>query len=201
MNFVGRPTGKKQNGDEPGYHMNQMDNISKYKLEDLVKIPHRERAEEWIANNILGFHKQVGMLYGTVSCKCTRVTCPQMTAGNKYVFLLSDPITKKPVDLSASEYIQHSLDWIQSQLDDSNVFPKTAEQEFPSNFVDICKMICKLLLRVFAHIYHHHSSHVKDLREERHMNTNMKHFIFFVKEFRLLTQNDLEPLPMDLLKS
>lgn len=194
MNFVDREPGKSsQNGQQLEYP-NQMDNISKYSLKELVKLPHRESAQEWIANNLLDFHKQVCMLYGTISKRCTRLTCPRMTAGNKYVFLWSDEGTKKPVDLSASEYIHHSLDWIQEQLNNQAIFPQTLDQNFPPNYIEVCRVICKRILRVFAHIYHHHLHEVKELKEDRHMNTNMKHFIYFVNEFDLISPNDLGPL-------
>lgn len=182
-------------GGQPDYP-NRMDNISKYNLKQLVKLPHRESAQEWIANNLLDFHKQVCMLYGTISKKCTRTTCPRMTAGNKYVFLWSDEETRKPIDISASEYIHLSLDWIQEQVNNQAIFPQTLDQNFPPDYMEHCRVICKRILRVFAHIYHHHLHEVKELKEDRHMNTNMKHFIYFVNEFDLISPGDLGPLKM-----
>ena len=52
---------------------------------------------------------------------------------------------------------------------------------FPKNFSQIAKTILKRLFRVYAHIYHQHFSEVVKLREEAHLNTSFKHFIFFVQ--------------------
>ena len=52
---------------------------------------------------------------------------------------------------------------------------------FPKNFSQIAKTILKRLFRVYAHIYHQHFSEVVTLREEAHLNTSFKHFIFFVQ--------------------
>lgn len=52
---------------------------------------------------------------------------------------------------------------------------------FPKNFSQIAKTILKRLFRVYAHIYHQHFPEVVRLREEAHLNTSFKHFIFFVQ--------------------
>ena len=52
---------------------------------------------------------------------------------------------------------------------------------FPKNFAQIAKTILKRLFRVYAHIYHQHFPEVVRLREEAHLNTSFKHFIFFVQ--------------------
>jgi len=53
-------------------------------LKDAVKLPDREDPNEWIANNIYDFHKQICMLYRTISEFCNSQSCSKMTAGKKY---------------------------------------------------------------------------------------------------------------------
>lgn len=166
---------------------------SKYDLKGAVRLPPREDKKEWVAYNLFDFHKQVCMLFGTISVHCTRDKCPDMTAGqNKYLWD-SDRIS---VDVCAYDYIARSLDWIEEQLSNENIFPteSTMDKYFPQNFVTICEQIARRLFRVFAHVYHHHLTHVRNAKIEAHMNTSLKHFIYFVKEFDLISAKELEPL-------
>lgn len=66
------------------------------------------------------------------------------------------------------------------QLDNQAVFPQEFTAQFPPNFVDVVRTIFKRLFRVYAHIYHSHFKHVVHLKEEAHLNTCFKHFIYFV---------------------
>jgi MOB kinase activator 1 len=86
------------------------------------------------------------------------------------------------------------MTWIQDQLDDEALFPSRIGVAFPKNFQESAKAIYKRLFRVYAHIYHHHFDEVKSLQEEAHLNTSFKHFVFFVKEFKLVPEQEFAPL-------
>ena len=162
---------------------------SKYDLAWAVKLPEREDPNEWIANNLSDFYKQIVLLYNTIECKPE--TCPKMTASRKYEYLWSTD--RRPIERCASDYTNHLLQWVQEQLDDEEIFPSmSVDKEFPDNFRQICETIARRLLRVFAHIYYHHKDSVRT--HEAHMNTSLKHFIYFVKEFNLVSVTELEPL-------
>lgn len=185
-----------QNGtaDNPEHLLNRIDS-KKYEIKYLVTLPTRENTNEWIAFNIFNFHKQICMLYGTINENCTAEKCPRMTAGKKYEFLWSTRSPRREsVELCATQYIHHLLDWVQEQLDDETVFPTQSKNRFPDDYIDTCKVIVKRLFRVYAHIYHHHMEEVKALEEGAHMNTSLKHFTYFVQEFKLMSDTDLEPL-------
>ncbi|ETO08927.1 mps one binder kinase activator-like 1A, partial [Reticulomyxa filosa] len=66
--------------------------------------------------------------------------------------------------------------------------------QFPKNFRSICKTILKRLFRVYGHIYHSHIEKMAQLECEAHLNTCFKHFIYFVKEFKLVDDKELAPL-------
>lgn len=178
---------------------NSDDDVNKYDLKVTVKLPDREDRNEWIAKNLFDFHKQVCCLYGTISEHCTADRCPEMTAGiNKYLW--SHGSKRQPLSMCAAQYIHHSLDWVQEQLDDEDIFPtraveeKTNSNQFPPDFELVAKTIAKRLFRVFAHVYHHHLTDVMCNKEEPHMNTSLKHFIYFIREFDLVTTDELSPL-------
>lgn len=135
------------------------------------------------------------MLYGTITEFCTETTCVLMTAGPKYEYHWADGQTiKKPIKCSAPRYIDYLMSWVQDQLDDEFIFPSKIGIPFPKNFLSIAKTILKRLFRVYAHIYHQHFKEVVMLKEEAHLNTSFKHFVYFIQEFSLVEKKELAPL-------
>ncbi|XP_042145173.1 MOB kinase activator-like 3 [Ixodes scapularis] len=65
---------------------------------------------------------------------------------------------------------------------------------FPRNFVPTCKKILARLFRVFVHVYIHHFDKLVAIGAEAHVNTCYKHFYYFITEFDLVSQKELEPL-------
>lgn len=128
------------------------------------------------------FFNQINILYGSISDYCTpkNKTCEVMSAGPQYEYLWADGENiKKPIKVSAPEYVDYLMTWVQSILDDETVFPSRVgmcclinyfdfylfnillcfmndylDVPFPKNFKDIVKNIFKRLFRVYAHIYY-----------------------------------------------
>ena len=70
------------------------------------------------------FFNQINMLYGTITEFCTPQECKVMSAGPKYEYHWSDGVQfKKPVRVSAPEYIDYLMTWVSNLLDDEAVFP------------------------------------------------------------------------------
>ena len=44
---------------------------------------------------------------------------------------ISNFFVKKPTALSAPDYIDHLMDWIQNQIFDENIFPRDCSTSFP----------------------------------------------------------------------
>lgn len=174
---------------------NMMKTLGSGNLRLAVTLPDGEDENEWIAVNTVDFFNQINMLYGTLTEFCTPETCPCMSAGPKFEYLWADGVkVKKPMKVSAPEYVDYMMSWVQTQLDDQKLFPSKIGVPFPKNFKQICQTILKRLFRVYAHIYHAHFDKVVALEEERHLNTSFKHFVFFVKEFGLMDARELAPL-------
>jgi len=160
-----------------------------------VKLPEGEDLNEWLAVNTVDFFNQINMLYGTITEFCTSTACPVMSAGPKYEYHWADGTTiKKAIKVSAPEYVDYLMTWIQGQLDDESIFPSKIGIPFPKSFQSIVKNIFKRLFRVYAHMYHSHFPKVVSLGEEAHLNTSFKHFIYFVTEFQLVDKKELAPL-------
>ena len=134
---------------------------------------------------------------------CTQESCPVMSAGPKYEYLWADGINiKTPLKVSAAEYIEYLMTWVENQLNNDTIFPSqiginynlSSGVTFPKNFIQIIKVIFKRLFRVYAHIYYTHFQHIVLLGCQYHLNTCFKHFIFFIEKFSLVDQKELAPL-------
>ena len=140
------------------------------------------------------FFNQINLLYGTLTEFCTSEKCPIMSAGSKYEYLWKDESMKRPEPKSAPVYIDLLMTWVQRLIDDESVFPQKVGVPFPSTFMKTIKSIYRRLFRVFAHIYYSHLDQVVTLGLEAHLNTTLKHFVFFVREFNLVPNAELAPL-------
>jgi len=164
-------------------------------LRGAVKLPPGTELDEWIAANIIDFFNQVSLLYESINRYCTKESCPIMSAGEKYEYLWADGKSiKKPIKVSAPEYADYLMNWVQDILDDETMFPSSDDIPFPENFLSTVSTIFKRLFRIYAHIYYSHAQDIVDLGVEAHLNTAFKHFYLFIKEFNLVDQEEMEPL-------
>lgn len=70
------------------------------------------------------FFNAASMVYGTCTDFCTNENCEVMSAGPKYEYLWADGVkVKKPIKVSAPQYIEYMFDWIDQQISDPSVFP------------------------------------------------------------------------------
>jgi len=163
-------------------------------LRQAVKLPPGEDGNEWLAVNTVDFFNQINLLYGSITEFCTPTSCPVMSAGPKYEYLWADEKNPKPIKCSAPEYVDYLMTWVQSQLDNEQIFPSRVDVPFPKTFKEVVKTIFKRLFRIYAHIYYNHFNKVMSLGEEAHLNTCFKHFYFFIDEFQLIDKKEMAPL-------
>jgi len=164
-----------------------------------VALPTGEDINEWIAVNTIDFFNQISVLYGTITEYCTTTICPIMNAGPRFEYLWADGVgVKKPVRVSALQYVRYLFEWAEQQFNDETLFPTT--NTYPTTFKETAKKLLKRFFRVYAHIYHSHYKEIVDLGEESSLNCSCKHFIYFVREYELMSVKELEPL-QDLITS
>lgn len=163
-------------------------------LAQAVKLPEGEDLNEWLAVHVVDFYNQINMLYGSITEFCSPKTCPKMMATVEYEYLWQDPNLRRPISVSAPTYVENLMNWIQDFFDDETVFPAKLNCPFPSKFVPLVKTIMKRLFRIYAHIYCHHFEEITELGLQTHLNTSLKHFVLFSKEFNLVNDKDFGPL-------
>jgi len=163
-------------------------------LRKTVQLPDGEDLQEWIAVNTVHFYNAANMIYGTCAEFCTNETCKQMSAGRNEYLWKDEKNYKKPTKVSAPEYIDLLLNWVNEQISDPALFPIDENAKFPKNFMPKVKDIYKRLFRLYAHIYYSHFDKIDKIGAKAHLNTCFKHFVFFILEFKLVDDKDLAPL-------
>ena len=115
-------------------------------IEIAVELPSGEDLNEWLAVNTIEFYNDINLLYGMLVEFCTKESCPVMSAGPKYEYLWADGSNvKAPLKVSASEYIEYLMTWVENQLNSESIFPSVIGVPFPKNFFNIIKVIFKRL--------------------------------------------------------
>jgi len=160
-----------------------------------VVLPKGEELNEWLAVNSVDFFNEISTCYALLTEFCTKASCPVMNAGPNYEYLWADGVkVKTPIKVSAPDYVDLLMSWVESQLNDETIFPLQQGNAFPKNFPAIISVIFKRLFRVYAHIYHCHIDKIVSLGVKAHLNTSFKHFVYFVDEFKLVDPKEMEPL-------
>ncbi|XP_076116076.1 MOB kinase activator 3B-like isoform X1 [Mytilus galloprovincialis] len=166
-------------------------------LKEVVRLPPQEDLNDWIAVHVVDFFNRINLLYGTICEYCTEETCTTMSGGPRYEYQWCDTDSvkyKKPTALPAPKYISLLMDWVESQINDENIFPVKVGVPFPKNYLQVVKKLLTRLYRVFVHVYIHHFDTLVALGAEAHVNTCYKHFYYFVVEYSLVDKKELEPL-------
>ncbi|KAF2752860.1 hypothetical protein EJ05DRAFT_480878 [Pseudovirgaria hyperparasitica] len=155
-------------------------------LRKAVKLPEGEDFNEWLAVNVVDFYNQINLLYGSITEFCSPQSCPEMKATDEFEYLWQDNENfKRPTKMTAPEYVEHLMAWIQSNIDNEQMFPSRIGVAFPKAFPSLLRQIFKRLYRVYAHIYCHHYPVVVQLGLEPHLNTSFKHYVLFIDEHNL----------------
>lgn len=164
-------------------------------LKECVKLPDDEDSNDWVAVHIVDFFNRINLIYGAIAEVCTDESCPTMSGGKRYEYHWCDGDKyKKPTSVPAQEYISLLMDWVESQINNEDIFPIDKDVPFPKSFLPTAKKILTRLFRVFVHVYIHHFDKVQSLGAEAHVNQCYKHFYYFVTELNLVDRKELEPL-------
>mmetsp|Transcript_761 Transcript_761/g.1321 ORF Transcript_761/g.1321 Transcript_761/m.1321 type:complete len:205 (-) Transcript_761:306-920(-) len=93
-----------------------------------------------------------------------------------------------------AQYVEHVMHWVDTEINNTSLFPTSAAAAFPKTFINSIKVIYTRLFRIFAIIYCHHFLQLEELGAVSHLNTSFKHFLFFCWEFDLVTPMEQEAL-------
>jgi hypothetical protein len=163
----------------------------------LVRVPHGEVLEEWLAAHCVDFYREAEALLTLVGSRCTEFSCPCMKACPEFECLWADSEggLHCPKRVSAPEYAELLMTWIEKLLNDEAVFPSSTARDFPKRFREAyVSKIMRRLFRLYAHVYHFHFDVVMDLEAADGVNDTFRRFVLFSREHALLTPKDEQPL-------
>lgn len=160
-------------------------------FQTIVELPRYVDINEWLALNIFEFNTYLTQVISMLS-EVISDSVP-MNAGQGRDYLWMD-VSKQPIRLGASTYIDYTLSWISSKFDDPMLFPTRPGVPFSPNFANIVVSIYTQQFRLFAYLYHNHFEEFVHLSLEPHFNSLFCHFTSFGKTFGLIDRNEALPL-------
>lgn len=93
-------------------------------LRSVVRLPPGENIDDWIAVHVVDFFNRINLIYGTMAERCSETTCPVMAGGPRYEYRWQDERQyRRPAKLPAPRYMALLMDWIESLINDEDVFP------------------------------------------------------------------------------
>ncbi|XP_049735154.1 MOB kinase activator 3C isoform X1 [Elephas maximus indicus] len=97
-------------------------------LRSVVRLPPGESIDDWIAVHVVDFFNRINLIYGTMAEHCSETSCPVMAGGPRYEYRWQDERQyRRPAKLSAPRYMALLMDWIESLINDEEVFPTRVE--------------------------------------------------------------------------
>jgi len=96
--------------------------------------------------------------------------------------------------LSAPQYIDYIMTYVQKSINDEATFPTKHGNDFPTGFVEKVTKIHRLLFHVLAHIYHSHFKEIVLLQLHAHLNAVFVHYVEFNLRFNIVDDKELEVL-------
>eukprot|EP00927_Polykrikos_kofoidii_P080808 TRINITY_DN7777_c0_g1_i1.p1 TRINITY_DN7777_c0_g1~~TRINITY_DN7777_c0_g1_i1.p1 ORF type:complete len:281 (-),score=39.35 TRINITY_DN7777_c0_g1_i1:41-799(-) len=163
-------------------------------LAQQVKVPEGSSEEEWLAVSSVNIFNELNLLISATMEWCSDQSCPEMTAGSTTYMWADGVECKTPISLSAPQYCERLLTWVDKQLADPRFLPVDPGVPFPPSFRKVMRTIYKRLFRIYAHMFLCHFEQWKAAEADAHLFHSFKHFVFFVKEFNLIDDDQFEPM-------
>jgi len=122
-----------------------------------------------------------------------------MSGGPTYKYLWADGMKiKKPIPVSAPQYVQNLQEWATNKIDDPKSFPRADFDEtmttYPEDFLIMVKTIARRLFRVYVHIYYWHYQQIMKSGQDTKLNKHFKQFYTYIYEYDLIDKIELIPI-------
>lgn len=161
-------------------------------LRDSVRLPPGVHKERWIARLFKEMLESANETRLVTEEVCT---CPTMCAGRhvQYAWPDGDNPNPSPFKTTANQYAVKCMEYGYKIFMDPNIVPLDHD-DFPPNFMDLVRSVHRRLFRIYAHTYIHHFDYYREGGAEAHLNTSFKHFLYFVREFDIVSETEMSPL-------
>lgn len=162
-------------------------------VRESVRKPPHVGLPEWVAAQTVGIYEEVLWLCAIMDDLCVLECCQRMSAGKHVHYSWQDGPGAEVEKLSAVDYQRRLCEYAHKILTNRDMIPQDG-RPFPEYFLPEMKTLLKRFFRIYAHIYIHHFKIFQDNGCEAHLNCVYKQFLFFVKEFDLVSDEDMAPL-------
>eukprot|EP00929_Paragymnodinium_shiwhaense_P002884 TRINITY_DN10319_c0_g1_i3.p1 TRINITY_DN10319_c0_g1~~TRINITY_DN10319_c0_g1_i3.p1 ORF type:complete len:211 (-),score=56.23 TRINITY_DN10319_c0_g1_i3:142-774(-) len=160
---------------------------------DAIKLPINVDEDHWIAAQTLGIFDEyvhIILVFEDV-CDAASDTCCVMNAGTVRYRWADEKIKAK--DVTSVEYMHHLAKYGTKLLKSRELIPADGGP-MPRDFRPSVQQVLKRIFRVYAHIYTCHFDTVQEVELEAHLNCVFKRWLFFVREFDLVSLQDMQPM-------
>jgi len=132
-----------------------------------------------------------------------KILSNQLTTRVEYL-LVDKYKYKKPTHVPAKTYIDYQMKWMESRLENTQLFPVgksrpfvsrlSLDDHFPSSYVDELKRFSKRCFRVYAHIFCNHIRVLREKNLEGMFYDSLTFFLFFIDMYSLIPSSELRPI-------
>merc|ERR1711879_421277 len=147
--------------------------LDPFDIEGSIKKPESLKPTVWIMEHMRQFVIDINLLCGALSQHCTKKTCPEMMATEKFTYVCAAHKPNK--DCRAIDYISHAIDAFTATLHNDKYFPSRIE--VPKESIMPLKSHARRLYRIFAHAYFHHEKVFREVEKERAVCKRFTEFI------------------------
>lgn len=180
-------------------HLQAKATIGSGAILESVKLPEGTNKENFIASHVFTVYEEVARLVSVLEEVCDSESCPTMSAGKHVTYRWADEEHPCPLALSAPDYMRTLVEYAHNTLAKPEHFSEDGELVW-SQFEPCMKTLLKRFFRVYAHAYITHFGSIRQLGVEGHLNSSFKHFIFFSREFELVSPGETHPLKQLITK-
>lgn len=167
-------------------------------VRESVRKPPGTDLEPWISSRVVGIYEEILWACAIMDDLCELEGCSRMSAGKCVHYSWQDGPGAAIEKLTAREYARKLCEYAQSKLANDDMIPQDRpgqpQRPFPKYFIPEMKTLLKRFFRIYAHLYIHHFKFFQDGGAEAHLNCIYKQYLFFVKEFDLVSDQDMAPL-------
>jgi MOB kinase activator 1 len=140
-----------------------------------VKLPNDEDLNEWLACNTADFFSEITLLWGLVLDGSEENDIMNVELGSGFPqgieYRWADEKSKTPIKCNGPTYCEFVLTWIEKEINNEKLFPKSSGQTFPKQYLTQIKHLYTKIFRVFAIIYSHHFISLEKMGAVAHLNT------------------------------
>jgi MOB kinase activator 1 len=174
-------------------HLQTQATLGTAKVRDSVRLPPYIPEDEWIAAQLLTHLMQAEHVVNLMHDICVEETCPCMNAGEHMNYAWTDDANPVPQEMCAYQYMRKTINYTEEKMRDRMLFPLDGSP-FPAQYMPTMKTLCKRVFRIYAHVYLSHIEIFYHFKADAALNLYFKHFLYFVREFKLVSEKDMSPL-------